>query len=202
MTVAIGLELSTDTDMAAIAVAERAGGKYLADIAFYGSPDEAVAQCSRLYSELEDNCGTFADPVPCAGILDGLRDAGVWLHLMEATDVAAASWQYTTEIRNRRVRLGKHPALKEAMRAALPRPLVLRFAFERKRVTADMSPLNACAFALWGYRRNEEVSEPGVWVVDEVPGRARPAGRAEWGELAERDSAVDSARVRQDGGHD
>ena len=164
MTVAIGLELSTDTDMAACAIASRDGAKYLADVMFYGSPDEAVAQCSRLYTELDDNCGLFCDPQPCAGIVDGLRAAGIWLHLLEATDVAAASWQYTTEVRGRRVTAGKHPALKEAMRAAVPRPLVLRFAFERK-VTADMSPLNACAFALWGYRRNEEVSDPGVWVV-------------------------------------
>jgi len=51
------------------------------------------------------------------------------------------------------------------MRAAVPRPLAVRFAFERKRVTADMSPLNACAFALWGLRRNEAASEPGVWVL-------------------------------------
>jgi len=34
MTVAIGLELSADTDMAAIAVAGRAGGKWLADLRF------------------------------------------------------------------------------------------------------------------------------------------------------------------------
>ena len=81
--------------------------------------------------------------MPCAGILDDLRAAGVWLHLLEATDVAAAQWQFTTEVRARRVKLGGHPALRESMRAALPRPLAARFAFERKRVTADMSPLNA-----------------------------------------------------------
>jgi hypothetical protein len=162
--VAIGLELSTDVDMAAVATASAEGGRYLVDVAWYGPPDDAVAECARLYLEL-DNCGVFCDPQPCAGIMDALRASGCWLHLMEATDVAAASWQYTTEVRGRRVTGGKHPALRESMRAALPRPLALRFGFERKRVSADMSPLNAAAFALWGLRRNEASSEPGVWLV-------------------------------------
>lgn len=162
-TMGIGLELSTDADMAAIAVAGQDGGRWLADLMFYGSPDDAVAECARLYGEL-DNCGVFADPMPCAGILDDLR-ASVWLHMLEATDVAAAAWQFTTEVRARRVKLGAHPALREAMRTAVPRPLAARFAFERKRVTADMSPLNAAAFALWGARKNEAAAEPGAWVV-------------------------------------
>ena len=165
MITAIGLELSTDVDMAAIAVAGREeGGRWTADLAFYGSPDDAAAECSRLYGEL-DNCGVFCDPQPCAGIVDDLRAAGCWLHLLEATDVAAASWIYTTEVRGRRVKLGAHPALRASMRSAVPRPLALRFAFERKRTPTDVSPLNACAFALWGLRRNEVGAEPGVWVV-------------------------------------
>ena len=160
----IGLELSTDVDMAAIGVASAEGGRYLVDVAWYGSSDLVVAEAARLYGET-DNVGVFADPQPCAGVLDGLRATGVWLHLMEAVDVAAASWQYTTEVRGRRVKGGAHPPLREAMRAAVPRPLALRFGFERKRVTADMSPLNAAAFALWGLRRNEVGGAPGVWVV-------------------------------------
>lgn len=162
--IGIGLELSTDVDMAAIGVASAEGGRYLVDVVWYGSPDLVVAEASRLYSET-DNVGVFADPQPCAGVLDALRVSGVWLHLMEATDVSAASWQYTTEVRGRRVKGGNHPALREAMRSAVPRPLALRFAFERKRVAADMSPLNAAAFALWGLRKNEASSEPGVYMV-------------------------------------
>ena len=159
---AIGLELSTDTDMAAIAVAGRDEQRWTADLKFYGSPDDAVAECSRLYLDL-DPCGVFADPLPCAGILDDLR-AAVWLHALAAEDVAAAAWQFTTEVRARRVKLGGHPALKEAMRTAVPRPLAARFAFERKRVTADMSPLTAAAFGLFGLRKNEAAQDPGVWV--------------------------------------
>jgi hypothetical protein len=164
--IAIGLELSADTDMAAIAVAGREGGRYLVDVLFYGSPDDAAGEAARLYAEL-DNCGTYVDPQPSAGILDDLRTAGVWLHELSAEDVAAAAWQYVTEVRHRRVKLGEHPALRESMRAALPRPLSARWAFERRqaKVTADMSPLNSAAFALLGYRRNEAVSEPQAWVV-------------------------------------
>jgi hypothetical protein len=162
MITAIGLELSTDADMAAVATAGRDGVKWRADLTWYGSPDDAVAECARLYGEL-DTCGLYLDPQPCAPLVDDLRAAGVWLHLLEATDVAAASWQFTTELRGRRLKLAGHPALREAMRAAQPRPLALRFGFERKRASADMSPLNASAFAVWGARRNEV--EPGVWVV-------------------------------------
>jgi hypothetical protein len=57
---AIGLELSTDTDVAAIAVAGREdGGRWAVDLAFYGSPDAAAGECSRLSGEL-DPCGVFA----------------------------------------------------------------------------------------------------------------------------------------------
>jgi hypothetical protein len=164
-TVAIGLELSTDVDMAAIAVAGRDGARWTADLMWYGSPDGAVAECARLYGALEDNCGLFCDPQPCAPLLDGLRTAGVWLHLMEQLDVAAAGWQFTTELRSKRLKLGAHPALRDSMRAALPRPLALRFGFERKRAAADVAPLNASAYSLWGLRKNEASSEPGVWVV-------------------------------------
>jgi hypothetical protein len=163
MIMALGLELSTDADMAAIASAGREdGGRWTADLKFYGSPDDAAGEAARLYAEL-DTCGVYLDPMPCAGILDDLRDAGVWLHELGPEDVAAASWQFTTTFRNRQVKLDGHAALRESMRAALPRNLAARFAFERRRVTADMSPLNASAFAMWGARANEV--EPGAWVV-------------------------------------
>lgn len=112
--------------------------------------------------------------MPCAGIIDDLR-VSVWLHLLEATDVAASAWQFVTEVRHHRVKLGSHPALRDSMRAAVPRPLGLRFAFERRRVTADMSPLNASAFALWGCRKNEGgEAEPTVeWIGGEPGWRER-----------------------------
>ena len=160
---AIGVELSGSTDMAAIGVAARDGQRWLADLMWYGDPDGAVAECSRLYAALEDNCGLYLDPQASAGLLDDLRAAGLWLHLLEATDVSASQFQLVTEVRHRRVRLGGHPALRESMRAAVPRPVTARFGFARKQ--ADVSPLNACAHALFGLRRNEGVADPGVYVI-------------------------------------
>jgi hypothetical protein len=163
MTMAIGFELSAEVDMAAIAVAGQDGGRWVADLMFYGSPDAAVAECARLHDEL-DTCGVYLDPAPCAGVLDELR-AAVWLHVLAPVDVSAAAWQFTTEVRARRVKLAGNPALRESMRAAVPRSLAARFNFERRRVTADMSPLNSAAFALWGLRRNEACADPGAWVI-------------------------------------
>jgi hypothetical protein len=160
---AIGLELSTDSDVAAIAVASpHADGRWAAGLRFYGSPDEVVAECSRLYLEVPDCCGVFCDPMPCAGILDDLR-AEVWLNPLGPEDVAAASWQFTTDLRVHRLKLEDHPALRESMRVAVPRETAARFAFERRKVAADMTSLNACAFALLGLRRN--VSDPSVIVL-------------------------------------
>jgi hypothetical protein len=160
---AIGVDLSTDVDMAAIGVASAEGGRYLVDVAWYGSPDLVVAEASRLYSET-DNVGVFANPESCAGILDDLRGAGCWLHELAALDVSAGQWQCLTEVRARRVKGATHPALREAVRTAEPRNRSARFMFERRRA-ADQCPLNACAFALWGLRRNEAASEPGAWVI-------------------------------------
>jgi hypothetical protein len=163
MTVALGLELSADTDMASIAVAGAVGSRWSVSLAFYGAPGAAVEEADRLYMET-DNCGLYLDPGPSAGVLDGLRSAGLWLHELTPEDVSAADFQFAAEVRAGRVRLGEHPALRESMRAALPRSSV-RWSFERRKVTADAGPLNACAFALLGYRRNEAGESPGVWVV-------------------------------------
>ena len=160
---AIGVDLSTDVDMAAIGTATAEDGRYLVDVSWYGSPDLVVAEAARLYSET-DNVGVFADPLPCAGILDDLRGAGCWLHELAALDVSAAQWQCLTEVRARRVKGATHPALREAVRTAEPRNRSVRFMFDRKRA-ADQCPLNAAAYALWGVRKNERLSEPGVWVV-------------------------------------
>jgi hypothetical protein len=163
VTVALGFELSPDADMASVAVAGAEGSRWSVQLAFYGVPADAVAEAEKLYIGI-DNCGLYLDPGPSAGVLDGLRSAGLWLHELSPEDVSAADFQFTAEVRARRVRLGDHPALRESVRAALPRSSV-RWAFERRKVVADAGPLNACAFALLGLRRNEAADSPGVWVV-------------------------------------
>jgi hypothetical protein len=163
---AIGLEMDQDGDRAAIAIAGREEGdpRYLIDLMFYGDADLAAAEVNRLYMTLESS-GAYLDPMPCAGLLAPLRAAGTWLHLLEAVDVAAASYEFKAEVRARRVRTTGHEALRESMKYALRRPLAAAFAFERRRVAVDMAPLNAAAFALWGLLQNEGGADPGVWML-------------------------------------
>jgi hypothetical protein len=150
---AIGLELSTDTELAAVAVASREGdGEHCqVDVVFYGPAEGAAGEAVRLAGQPGwGGCGVYVDPMPSAGLLAPLRAAGVSLHLLEAVDVAAAAYEFKAAVRGRRVTAGAHEALREAMRFAARRPLAAAFAFERRRVEADMSALNAAAFAVWG----------------------------------------------------
>jgi hypothetical protein len=158
---AIGLEMDAGGDLAAVATAGGEPGRREVNLVFYDAADLAAAEVSRLYATLE-NCGVFLDPMPCAGLLEPLRAAGTWLHLLEAVDVAAASYEFKAEVRARRVVTAGHEALRESMKYALRRPLAAAFAFERRRVPVDMAPLNAAAFGLWGLLRNEAGADPGV----------------------------------------
>jgi hypothetical protein len=63
----------------------------------------------------------------------------------------------------REVQAAAHPALEQALTYAAQRPLAKAFGYERRNVAADMSPLNASAFALWGLRRNEAGSDLEAW---------------------------------------
>jgi hypothetical protein len=164
---AIGLEMSHDAELAAIAVAGGEAGRHEVDLAYYGDAGLAAAEVNRLYETLEDNCGAWLDPQACGGLLAPLRAAGVWLHLLEAVDVSAASFAFKAEVRGRRVKTpsGGHEALREAMKYAMRRNLAAAFAFERRKVAVDMAPLNAAAFALFGLISNEGQGEPGAWLI-------------------------------------
>jgi hypothetical protein len=143
---AIGLEMSMDTDLAAVLLAAPSGdpdgGCFRLRVLFYGPADEAPG--------LVAGDQVWLDPMPNAGLLAPLRAAGAQLHLLEAVDVAAASYEYKAAVRARRVSADGHEALRDAMKHAVRRPLATAFAFERRKVDADMSVLNAAAFALWG----------------------------------------------------
>jgi hypothetical protein len=99
-----------------------------------------------------------------APVLEELRNR-VWLHTLEAVDVAAAAGQFRTAVKARQITAVEHPALEQALTFAMRRPLAAAFGFERRRVPCDMSPLNAAAFGLWGLRQNEAAADPGIWVL-------------------------------------
>ena len=155
----IGLEMSVDTELAAVATAHRQGDGEVCqvDVTYYGAPEGAVGEAARLAGQAGwGGCAVYVDPMPCAGLLAPLRAAGVPVHLLEAVDVAAAAFEFKQEVRARRLKAGDHPALHEAMRFAVRRPLAAAFAFERRRVEADMSALNAAAFAVWGVLHGQQ----------------------------------------------
>jgi hypothetical protein len=143
---AIGLEMSLDTDLAA---AIEAAGRQDAGVWYfhlrvmhYGPADEVAAAVA--------GAAVWCDPMVCGALLPSLRKAGCWPRLLEATDVAAASYEYKSAVRTRRVTAEPHEALREAMKYAQRRPLASQFAFERRKVASDMSVLNSAAFAMWG----------------------------------------------------
>jgi hypothetical protein len=146
VTAAIGLEMSVDTELAAVVRAEprpdRGEGHFHLAVVFYDAADYAVAGIAGEQ--------VWCDPMPCAGLLPALRKAGCWPRFLEATDVAAASYEIKAAIRGRRVTAEPHEALKAAMMYAARRALATGFGFERRRVASDQSVLNAAAFAMWG----------------------------------------------------
>jgi hypothetical protein len=117
-----------------------------------------------VYDAEDEAAGVFCDPMPCAPILEALVRR-VWLHRLEAVDVAASAAQFRSAVKAREVEAEPHPALEQALTFAVQRPLASAFGFERRKVTADMAPLNAAAFALWGLRRHDAASDPGVVVI-------------------------------------
>lgn len=165
MSLAWGVELAPDGEMGSVAaVRSRDGGGYRIELAFYQQADGLAAVLGPLYEADPDAAGVFLDPMPCAGILDALHER-VWIHKLEAVDVAAAAQQFRGAVKARLVEAAPHPALEQALTFAAQRPMATAFGFERRKVAADMSPLNAAAFGLWGLRRNESLAAPGVIVI-------------------------------------
>lgn len=165
MTACWGVELSLDGETGAVAEVRTAGGgRYKAQLVFYRRAVDLPEALGGLYDAEPDTCGVFLDPMPCAGILDVLAQR-MWVHRLEAVDVAASAQQCLSAVRARLIDAVPHPALEQALTYAVQRPLASTFGFERRRVVADMSPLNALAFGLWGLRRNEDLSQPGVYAI-------------------------------------
>ena len=165
MSRAWGVELSPDAEMGSVAeVRSRDGGLYRVELVFYRLADDLPGALGSLYEADPDAAGVFLDPMPCAGILDALRER-VWVHKLEAVDVAASAQQFRGAVKARLIEAAPHPALEQALTFAAQRPLATAFGFERRKVAADMSPLNASAFGLWGLRRHESMANPGVMTI-------------------------------------
>jgi hypothetical protein len=151
--------------VAAVRPAGAAGRvKWRAELVYYQPAAGLAAALGAAYDAEPDGLGCFLDPMPCAQILDAVRERA-WVHALEAVDVAAAAGQFRQAVKAREIEAAEHPALEQAITYAVRRPLAAAFGFERRRVPVDMSPLNASAFALFGLRQHEASAEPGVWVI-------------------------------------
>lgn len=141
----IGLELSVDTDLAAAVQAssriDLGTGYFHLTVLHYGPTGEVVSAVGGQQ--------VWVDPMPCGALLPTLRKAGCWPHELQALDVAVASYEFKTAVRDRKVSADPHEGLRQAMMYAMRRPLAAGFAFERRRAAFDMSLLNACCFAMW-----------------------------------------------------
>lgn len=164
MSVAWGVELSLDGETGSVVAARPRDGGWGIELVFYRAAMGLPETLAGLYEAEPEAAGVFCDPMPCAGILDALR-RHVWVRKLEAVDVAAAATQFRAAVKAREVSAAAHPALEQALTFAMQRPLASAFAYERRKVAADMSPLNAAAFALWGLRQTAEAEETGAWVV-------------------------------------
>jgi hypothetical protein len=165
METAWGVELDDTGEMgAAVAARPREGGGWRVEVVFYQPAQLLPAAIGAAYDSEPDAVGVFCDPMLIAPVLEELRNR-VWLHTLEAVDVAAAAGQFRTAVKARQITAVEHPALEQALTFAMRRPLAAAFGFERRRVPCDMSPLNAAAFGLWGLRQNEAAADPGIWVL-------------------------------------
>jgi hypothetical protein len=162
VSVAWGVELSVDGETGAVAEVRSRGGLCRIELVFYRQAVFLADALAELYEAEEDAEGVFVDPMPCAGVLAALHQR-MWVHKLEAVDVAAASAQFRIAVRMREVQAAPHPALEQALTYAAQRPLAKAFGYERRNVGADMSPLNAAAFALWGLRRNDVGPDSEAW---------------------------------------
>jgi hypothetical protein len=113
--------------------------------------DWIVAETARLTAE---HGGSVAiDPAsPAGSLVDDLKAAGVRVHTLTARDYAqACGWLYDA-VKNAEVRQLGDPQLDAAVRDARMRDLAGGFAWDRKKSTADITPLVAVTLACWGYR--------------------------------------------------
>lgn len=164
MSVAWGAECDQSAELGSIAEArDLPDGSWRIRIAYYLPLHGMARVAAGLYEAEPETAGFFLDPMPSAPVLEDLARV-VLVHRLEAVDVAAASAQFRSALKGRRVTAEEHPALEQALTFALQRPLAAAFGFERRKVACDMSPLNAAAFALWGLRQSAE-AEPGAWVI-------------------------------------
>jgi hypothetical protein len=164
--VAFGAEISEDRKHAAIVGCGRGdSGRIVIDLVWYEHPRGAAARLAALYMKFEP-VEVVVDGKSQAGtLLKPLAEAGILVTRPSPEDVAVAHGEFL-DLVNEQDALEHldQPPLTAAVRSAQQRPLAGAQAWER-RVAVDQSPLVAATLACWAFRRWEELSRPGAWVI-------------------------------------
>ncbi len=164
--VAFAVEISEKRDRAAVVATGRESGgpRLVVDLVWYDHPRGAVTRLAEL-GEKHDPVAVIVDPrSQAATLLRPLADAGVFVTEPATSDVAVAHGEFLDLVNDGALVHLDQPPLTAAVRAAQQRPLAGAQAWER-RLVVDQSPLVAATLACWGFRRWEELAQPGAWVL-------------------------------------
>lgn len=165
--VALGCHISEDRKHAAVVAAGRdsVSGKILVDLGpFYDHPRSVVARLAKLAIDHDPVAVVVNPKSQSATLLKPAAEAGVLLTLMSVEDVVVAHGEFLDLVNEQQLIHLDQPPLTAAVRAGQQRPLAGAQAWDPK-VGVDQSPLMAATWACWGFRRWEELSQPGAFVL-------------------------------------
>ncbi len=164
--VAFGLAVSEDRKHASIVAAgrEQGGTRLVVDLVWYDHPRGVVARMSGLH-EKHDPVAVAVNPKSqSATLLKPLAEAGILVTSLSVEDVVVAHGEFLDLVNDGALVHLEQPPLTAAVRAAQQRPLGGAQAWDPK-VAVDQGPLVAATGAAWGFRRWEELAQPGAWVL-------------------------------------
>jgi hypothetical protein len=148
---------------AVVAAGRSESGKILVDLApFYGHPSQVVARVAELYSKHDPVCVVVDGRSDSSTLIPALAQLGIVVLQPSPADVACAHGEFLDLVNDQGLEHLGQPPLTEAVRHSVERALAGGQAWERK-LAVDQSPLDAATLAAWGFRRWEELSQPGVF---------------------------------------
>ena len=164
--VAFACEISERRDRAAVVAAgrEQDGSRLVVDLAWYDHPRGAVLRLSDLCLRHDPVCVVIDPRSQAATLLAPLAEAGVFVTQPATSDVVVAHGEFLDLVNDHGLVHLEQAPLTAAVRAGQQRALAGAQAWER-RLPVDQAPLVAATLACWGFRRWEELSQPGVWVM-------------------------------------
>jgi hypothetical protein len=164
--VAFACEISEDRRKAAIIASgrEKDGPRLVVDLVWYDHPRGAASRLDELYAK-HDPVAIVVDPrSQAATLLHPLAEAGVPVTEPSTADVVVAHGEFLDLVNEGALVHLEQAPLTAAVRAGQQRALAGAQAWER-RLAVDQSPLVAATLACWAFRRWEELSRPGAWVI-------------------------------------